>query len=108
MEITYTWQIVSLEAKVLHDNNENVIYSVHWTFQAHKLDNEINYYASDFGIQHVEYDSDNFTPYDDLTKEDVVGWLEDALDVEVIKSNLSNNINLQINPVNVNLTPNWE
>ena len=30
------------------------------------------------------------------------------LDVEEIKSNLSDNINLQINPVDVSLTPNWE
>ena len=55
----------------------------------------------------MEYDADNFTPYNDLPKEDVVGWLEVALDVEEIKSNLSDNINLQINP-DVSLTPNWE
>ena len=108
MAITYTWTIVSLEAKASHDNNENVIFNVHWRLDAYKIDNEIKYHASNIGVQHMEYDADNFTPYADLTKEDVVGWLEDALDVEQIKSNLSDNINLQINPVDVYLIPNWE
>lgn len=108
MAITYTWTIVSLEAKAQQDNHENVIFNIHWKLQAHKLDNDINYYADNIGSHYMEYDADNFTPYDDLTKEDVVGWLESALDVEEIKSNLSDNINLQINPVDVHLTPNWE
>ena len=60
---------------------------------AYKIDNEIKYHADNIGVEHIEYDADNFTPYDDLTKEDVVGWLEELLDVEEIKSNLSDNIN---------------
>jgi hypothetical protein len=108
MAITYTWQIVSLEAKAQQDNHDNVIFNVHWRLDAYKIDNEIKYHASRYGVEHMKYDVDNFTAYDDLTKEIVVGWLEDALDVETIKSNLSDNINLQINPVDVHLTPNWE
>jgi hypothetical protein len=55
----------------------------------------------------VEYDPDNFIPYADLTKEDVVAWLEAGLDVEAIKSNLDNQIELQINPVDETLRPDW-
>ena len=108
METSYTWQIDSLEAKAQQDNHENVIFNVHWRLDAYKIHNEIKYHASRYGVEHMEYDADNFTPYSDLTKEDVVGWLESALDVEEIKSNLSDNINLQINPVDVSLNPNWE
>ena len=108
MAITYTWTIVSLEAKAQQDNHENVIFNIHWRLDGYKIDNEIKYHASSYGVQHMEYDADNFTPYNDLTKEDVVGWLEDTLDVEAMKSNLSDNINLQINPIDVTLTPNWE
>ena len=56
----------------------------------------------------VEYDPDNFIPYADLTKEDVVGWLEAGLDVDSMKSSLDNQIELKINPVDETLRPNWD
>jgi hypothetical protein len=43
--------------------------------------------------------------YPDLTKEQVVGWLEEVLDITTMQENLTNQINLQINPVNVTLPP---
>ena len=56
----------------------------------------------------VEYDPDNFIPYADLVKSDVVGWLEAGLDVEAMKSNLDNQIELEINPVDETLRPDWD
>jgi hypothetical protein len=48
------------------------------------------YTASLIGTMGVEYDPDNFIPYADLTKDDVVAWLEAGLDVEAMKENLDN------------------
>jgi hypothetical protein len=52
-------------------------------------------------------DPENFTPYDQLTEEQVVGWLEAELDVPAMTASLQENIDLQINPVVVTLPPAW-
>ena len=56
----------------------------------------------------MTYDPDNFIPYADLTKDDVVEWLEAGLDVEAMKTNLDNQIELEINPVDEVLRPDWD
>ena len=48
-----------------------------------------------------------FIPYADLTKEDVVGWLEAGLDVDSMKKNIDKQIELKIHPVNETLRPDW-
>jgi hypothetical protein len=57
----------------------------------------------------VEYNPEEpFIEYDDLTKEDVVGWLEEGLDVDIMKEGLDKQIELEINPVNETLRPDWD
>ena len=42
----------------------------------------------------VEYNPEEpFIEYDDLTKEDVVGWLEEGLDVDSMKEGLDKKLN---------------
>jgi hypothetical protein len=49
----------------------------------------------------------NFTPYADVTEEEVINWLEQILPVEDMKLSLEANIALQINPVEVTLPLPW-
>jgi hypothetical protein len=57
----------------------------------------------------LEYNPEEpFIEYTDLTKEDVVGWLEERLDVEAMQESLDNQIELKINPVDEVLRPNWD
>ena len=97
MANTYNWKINALDAKIHEGDNDNVIYTVHWSFIA--TDETGEYSAGSIGTMGVEYDPDNFIPYADLVKSDVVGWLEAGLDVDSMKSNLDNQIELKINPV---------
>ena len=106
MANTYNWKINALDAKIHKGDNDNVIYTVHWDYMA--TDETGEYSASSIGTMGVEYDPDNFIPYADLTKEDVVGWLEAGLDVDSMKSSLDNQIELKINPVDETLRPNWD
>ena len=106
MANTYNWKINALDAKIHEGDNDNVIYTVHWSFMA--TDETGEYSASSIGTMGVEYDPDNFIPYADLTKDDVVAWLEAGLDVEAMKSNLDNQIELEINPVDETLRPDWD
>lgn len=107
MANTYSWKINQLNTKIKHDKKSNVVYNVHWCYIA-KDDSKEPYVASSCGSYSVEYDKSNFITYSKLKKEDVVKWLEAGLDVDNIKQNLDNQIELQKNPVDNNINPNWD
>ena len=96
---TYNWVIEALDCKVNEGNLQDVVYNVHWRYSA---TNENDITAEAYGAQAVLPPSEeDFTPYNKLTKEQVVGWLEAAIDVPVMNLMLDNQINLIINPVDV-------
>jgi len=108
MANTYSWKINALDAKIHENDLDNVIYTVHWSFIGQD-DSEEPVSASSIGTLGVQYTEENpFIPYEDLTKEDVVGWLEDGLDVDSMKENLDNQIELKKNPVDETLRPDWD
>ncbi len=108
MANTYTWKINQLDAKIQQDGLDNVIYTVHWSYIAQD-DSEPKITANCIGSEYFKYiEGEPFTPYNELSKEDVVGWLESNLDVESIKQNLDNKIELQKNPVDEYLQPDWD
>jgi len=104
--ITYDWTISALECKVKEDDMTDVVYIVHWRYNA---TDENGITAGTYGAQSVSSPSpEDFTPYDQLTKEQVVGWLEADIDVPAMNLNLDEQINLIINPVDVTLPPPFE
>ena len=108
MANTYSWRINALDAKIHENDLDNVIYTVHYTFIGQD-DSEEPVMASSIGTLGVQYNPEEpFIQYDDLTKEDVVGWLEAGLDVETMKQNIDNQIELKKNPVDKTLRPNWD
>tara|TARA_R100001443_G_scaffold115195_2_gene132413 strand:- start:448 stop:771 length:324 start_codon:yes stop_codon:yes gene_type:complete len=107
MANTYDWRINCLDTKIKQDKKSNVVYNVHWSYIA-KDDSETPYMASSIGTCGVAYDKSNFITYSKLTKEDVVKWLEAGLDVDAMKKSLDNQIELQKNPVDNHLNPNWD
>ena len=108
MANTYSWRITALDAKIHENDLDNVIYTVHYTFIGQD-DSEEPVMASSIGTLGVQYNpEDPFIEYDDLTKEDVVGWLEAGLDVETMKQNIDSQIELKKNPVDETLRPNWD
>lgn len=97
MANTYKWTINALDAKVaVEDGNENVVYTVHWGYSA--TDETGEHTVNSIGAHPVEYDVDNFTAYEDLTEEIVIGWLEDGLDVDLMKASLDGQIEKLITP----------
>ena len=107
MKNTYNWKINALDAKIHENDLDNVIYTVHYTFIGQD-DSEEPVMASSIGTLGVQYNPENpFIPYADLTKEDVVGWLEAGLDVDSMKKNIDRQIELKIHPVNETLRPDW-
>lgn len=112
MAIQYDWHISRLDAKINQDEKSNVIYYVHWVLKGwddSEIDTNENpvYQKTIGGGCKLDAPTDSFIEYDNLTKENVVSWLENKLDVDELKQEIANKINQQKNPTDVFLTPNW-
>ena len=60
------------------------------------------------GVLNVKYnEGEPFIPYDELTKETVINWLELGLDVSALQDALNKDIELIKNPVDEHLHPDW-
>lgn len=98
MAITNTWDVVKLEAYPEKDGLSNVVFTVHWTLKG--TDGE--YTGSVYGSVGVSLDVDNvYTPYNELTLTQVVGWVKDALGEEQVfeyEANVANQIENKKNP----------
>jgi len=112
MANTYHFEITQLDAKVKQDNLDNVIYNIHlrYTATSPKDDDPDNpYIAIASYMVSVEYkEGEPFTPYDELTKEIVMGWVNAKVDTSIWKDALEKQIELQKNPVDEYLQPKWD
>jgi len=106
MANTYSWKINQLDAKIQEGELQNVIYVIHYNYTA--VDPSGEYTSTSVNILSVQYNPETpFIPYDELTKEDVVSWLEAGIDVNILNESLDKQIELQINPVDEYLRPDW-
>jgi hypothetical protein len=98
MPNTYTWLIEQLDCYPQRDGQPDVVFTVHWRINAADGD----YTATAYGTVGLTYDAKaGFTPYADLTQQQVVGWVQGALGSEQaaqIEAALAANIAAQINP----------
>jgi hypothetical protein len=89
------WIISQLDSIPSLDGMDKVISVIHW--RAQKQHEEFT--ADYFGALRVDAPHEaNFTPYDDVTKKMVEGWLTALLDCEAIEANLDAQIENFLNP----------
>lgn len=97
---TYNWIISALECKVLEDGFTNLISTVHWRYNA---TNENGITVDTYGAQSVGSETppvkETFVPYESITKEIIIGWLEVKIDVLVMNESLDDQIALKEKPV---------
>ena len=111
MAITYKWIINQMDAHIQAEGEDNVIYTVHWTYSGSEESGGQEYLASQIGAQSFTYVAgEPFTPYENTEAFEnvVIGWLEDALDVAYMAKSIEDNIKLQITPVNEMLYFTWQ
>ena len=99
MAVVYNWTIPTLE----HEIADGGVYVAHWRCSG--VDGE--YTASNYGTCSFTYDasSPDFTPYDDLTQEQVQGWIWEEVNQETTEAAIASKINLQQNPTSASGTP---
>jgi hypothetical protein len=104
---TYNWTISAMDCVPQEDGHTDVVVTAHWNVQG----TDGTYTASVYGTQSFTYDSGKaFIPYDSLTQDEVVLWVQDSMGAEGVASleaNLNTQIENQINPPIVTLPLPW-
>ena len=111
MAITYKWNINQMNAHIQAEGEDNVIFTVHWTYSGSEDVSGKIYSASQIGAQSFTYvKGDPFVPYADTEAFEnvVIGWLEGALDVSSMQSSIEATIKKGITPVDENLYFTWQ
>jgi hypothetical protein len=111
MAITYKWGSNQMNAHIEAEGEENVIFTVHWTYSGSEESGGKTYSASQIGAQGFTYvKGEPFVPYANTEAFEavVIGWLEDALDVPAMAANIAATIAKQITPVNEDLYFTWQ
>lgn len=73
---------------------DGIVTTVHYTFTVASETNRVESYGS---ITLTEPE-DDYIPFDELTQEDVIGWLADNLDLDEIQANLNARLHELDNP----------
>jgi len=102
----FKWVFGPMDCYVDKDGLTDVVYNVNWRYEATREVDEKTYFADMYGSTVVGFpDPNNFVPYNEITEEMVIGWMEAAMDVPAMQTNLDKQIDLQIKPVIVVLPP---
>jgi hypothetical protein len=105
---SFSWVISQLNCAVESEGLPNVINMIHWRYNATQVDGDKTWFAETYGATSVaQPNPQNFVPYEDVTEDEVIGWLEAVLPVEAMQASLEANINLQINPTEITLPLPW-
>jgi hypothetical protein len=111
MAVSYFWTINPLEAYPTASGETDVVFTAHWQLHATETVDGKTYNAQSIGTQGVTYTSGSaFVPFEELTLEQVQGWVENAMgtgSIDNMKTGLATQIANQINPPIVTLTSPW-
>jgi hypothetical protein len=92
------WTVSAMDCKVSEDNLSDVVFNVHWRCSA----TEDGYSASVYSTCSVPGPGTPFTPYADLTQEQVLGWIwANGVDKAATEAAVQQQIYLQKNPVTI-------
>lgn len=98
----FKWIISAMECIKKDGNLNDVVITIHWRYAAEKD----GVYTDMYGATSMPLPTgEDFTPYEELTKDQVCGWLEATLDVPAMEESLDKQLGLIINPINVTLQP---
>ena len=93
------WTIPTLERKTA----DGFVYTAHWRCTATDGD----FSASSYGTAGFQQDpeAESFTPYEDLTEEQVLGWLFNSIDKDATEAALAAKIEADKNPTSATGVP---
>jgi hypothetical protein len=90
--ITYNWQIVNMDRKT----SDQFVVTVHYNVTATDGDYSANTYGT---VGYTEEAGKSYIPYDQLTQEEVVAWVQESLGQETVEASLATQIEALKHPV---------
>jgi hypothetical protein len=104
MATQITWIIEQMQCAVQQDGETDVVITAAW--RCNGVDGM--YAATVYGSCGFTYDGGAFTPYDQLTQDQVLGWCwSNGVDKDATEANIEQQIQTQINPPVVALPLPW-
>ena len=107
--ITYTWLFPTLTCYPEKAGETDVVFTIHWRLNG---TDENNVSVEVYGTVNAEWEEGTpFTPFNELTKDIVQAWVENALGEEQVlslKETIARQIQEKITPSQVNLSPPWD
>lgn len=101
--ITYYWNFPAFDCRVQEDGMQYIVTTVHWIYTGA---NEDGATANLYGAEAVPTPTpEAFTPYPNLSKDQVIEWMEKTIGTKELQENIAAQIELIINPVYVTLPP---
>ena len=98
MSITNTWSVNQMDCYPTYEGQTDVVFNVHWAL----VGTDGTYIGNSYGSCGLSLSPDTpFTPFADLTEEQVIGWVQDTLGAETVASleaGVAQQIEDQINP----------
>ena len=92
---TYTWNVSAIDCYPQADGETNVVFNVHWQLSA----TQDTYSGSVYSTCGVPAPTGAFTPYADLTQDQVLGWIwANGVDKDSAEAAVQAQIDAQINP----------
>lgn len=100
MANTYTWIIEQMDCYPTNPQPD-CVFNVHWRCNGTDTASPPNF-ATTYSVQAVPYDTaESYIPYDQLTPDIVIGWVQEALGAEGVagvQSNLDSQLAMLENP----------
>jgi len=108
MSQEFVWAVTNLDCKVQEDGLSDVVYQCHWRCSATEVDGDKTYSASVYSTCSVPGPGTPFTPYADLTQDQVLGWIwANGVDKDATEAAVQQQIELQKHPVVVSPPLPW-
>lgn len=89
---TFNWQINQMDRLT----SDGFVVTVHYTVTAEDTGTTASTYGT---IGYTQTEGETYTPYDQLTEPQVVGWVQTSLGKDVVEASLQSQIDAQKNPV---------
>jgi len=89
--MNYQWNVVQMDRLT----SDGFVITVHYTVNA--VDGDFT--ASTYGTVGYTQENKSYTPFADLTKAEVIGWVQDSLGKDTVEASLAAQIEAEKNPV---------
>jgi hypothetical protein len=99
MSATITWVIEYMQCKPTEGSYTDVVVTAGWRCNGAETANAVDYAATNYGTCTFPMPEGSFTPYDQLTQQQVLGWCwANGVDQTATEAAIQASIDAQINP----------